>query len=88
MGAQRSASPHYNYHLMQLIPNNLMKLGASLCNVPQKLKETCYKISTYFGLLVREYNLYFSPPLLPLSPNPHPPPRRLTRILLKKNNWL
>jgi hypothetical protein len=37
---------------------NLMKLGVSLSNVPQKLKETFYKNSIYFGLIVhfQEYN--------------------------------
>jgi hypothetical protein len=42
------------------IHNNLMKLGGSLGNVPQKVeKKTCYKNSIYFGLLVhfQEYNL-------------------------------
>jgi hypothetical protein len=37
------------WHLMEHIHNNLMKLGGSLGNVPQKLKKTCYKYSIYFG---------------------------------------
>jgi hypothetical protein len=37
-----------------------MKLGLSLGKVSQKLQKTCYKKSTYYGLLVhfQEYNLY------------------------------
>jgi hypothetical protein len=37
--------------------NKLMKLGATLGNVPQKLKKTCYINSLYFGLLVHKYIL-------------------------------
>jgi hypothetical protein len=47
---------------MEHIHNNLMILGGSLGNVPQKFKKakTCYKNSINFGLLVhfQEYNLY------------------------------
>jgi hypothetical protein len=33
--------------------SNLLKLGGSLGNVPQKMKKkTCYEKSIYFGLLV------------------------------------
>jgi hypothetical protein len=34
---------------MEHIHNNLMKLGGSLGNVPQKLKQTCYKNSLYIS---------------------------------------
>jgi hypothetical protein len=46
--------------LQRGLANNLMKLGGSLGIVPQKLKKTSYKNSTYFKLLVhfQEYNLY------------------------------
>jgi hypothetical protein len=48
------------WYLMEHIHNDLMKLGGSLGNVPQKLKKTCYKNLTYFGLLVhfQDYNLH------------------------------
>jgi hypothetical protein len=50
----------WRWHWMELIHNNLMKLGGSLGNVPQKMKKTCYKNSIYFRLLVhfKEYDLY------------------------------
>jgi hypothetical protein len=46
---------------MEHIHNNLMKLGGSLRNAPQKLKKkNCSKNSIYFEFLAhfQEYNLY------------------------------
>jgi hypothetical protein len=42
------------------IHNDLIQLGGSLGNVPQKLKKYSYKNSIYFGLLdhFQEYYLY------------------------------